>query len=269
MGDMAPKSLRSAPLHLRQVSDLMAQSGTSVAANNRYNPLPNNPLDFSTSTELSTLNSLLDGMSRGITTIRAAGDGIAAITKLVQLALALVSQAQKTTDTNVRARLVDQFNALLPQINQVTADANFNGINLLEGGDLRIITNQHCCPAVSVTAFHATVSGDLAITKPKNTWATNFEIQATADNLNLALVYLRSQAQSLSDTLSTIQIREHFIKTMINTLRTGGDWRTPADSNKESANLLALQTRQQLSNITRWLATQAEQNVLRLLWQAD
>jgi hypothetical protein len=56
---------------------------------------------------------------------------------------------------------------------------------------------------------------------------------------------------------------------MINTLRTGGDWRTPAGSSKESANLLALQTRQQLSNITQWLATQAEHNVLRLLWQAD
>ena len=267
---MAPKSgLRSAPLHVRQASDLIAQSGTSVAANNRYNPLPNNPLDFSTSKELSALNSLLDGMSRDITTIRAASDGIVAITKLVQLALALISQAQKTTDKNVRARLVDQFNALLPQIDQVAADADFNGINLLEGGDLRIITNQNCCSAVGVTAFHATISGDPAITKPKNTWATNFEIQATADNLNLALVYLKSQAQSLSDTLSTIQIREHFIKTMINTLRTGGDWRTPADSNMESANLFALQTRQHLSNINRWLATQAEQNVLRLLWQAD
>src|SRR4029450_12616632 len=151
MGDMAPKSLRSAPLHLRQASDLMAQSGTSVAANNRYNPLPNNPLDFSTCTELSTLNSLLDGMSRGITTIRAASDGIAAITKLVQLARAPVSQAQKTPDTNVRARLVDQSNALLPQIDQVTADANCNGINLLEGGDPSIITNQHCSPAVRAT----------------------------------------------------------------------------------------------------------------------
>jgi len=266
MGDLAPKSgLRSRPLHLKQASDLIVQSDTSV----RYNPLPNNPLDFSRSTELSALNSLLDGMTRGITTIGAANDGIAAIAKLVQLALALVSQAQKTTDTNVRAKLADQFNALLPQIDQLAADANFNGVNLLEGSDLRIVTNQNGCSGVVVTAFNATVSGDLAINKPKNTWATNSEIQATADNLNLALVYLRSRAQSLSDILSTIQIREHFIKTMINTLRSGADCRTPADSNKESANLLALKTRQQSSNVSRWLATQADQNVVRLLWQAD
>ena len=252
---MAPATdLRSAPLHLRQAADLITQSDTSVAANNRYNP---------------PLNSLLARTSMGIKTITAASDGIRAITKLVELALALVSQAQKTADTNGRARLADQFNALLPKIDQLAADANFDGINLLGGDNFSIITNQNCCPAVGVTAFNATVSGDLAINKPKNTWATDSEIQATADNLNLALMYLRSQAQSLSDTLSTLQIREHFIKTMINTLRTGVDCHTPADSSKESANLLALQTRQQLSTVTRWLAMQAEQNVLRLLWQTD
>jgi flagellin-like hook-associated protein FlgL len=248
---------------------LITQANTSVAAANRYNQPAKSPLDLSTSTELSTLNSLLVGTSMGITTITAVSDGIAAITKLVQLALALVSEAQKTPDTNGRARLADQFNALLPRIDQLAADVNFNGIDLLGSGDLGIITNQNGCSAVGVTACNATVLGDLAINQPKNTWATNSEIQGIADNLNLALVYLRSQAQSLNDTLSRIQIREHFIKTMINTLRTGEDCRTPADSSKESANLLALQTRQQLSNINRWLATQADQNVLRLLCQAD
>src|SRR5262249_48058223 len=199
MGDMTPASgLRSGALHLRQASDLITQPETPVAADNRYNPPPNNPLDFLTATEVSTLSSLLAGTSRGIMTIRAASDSIATIIKLVQLALALVSQAQKTTDTNVRARLADQFNALLPQIDQLAADANFNGVNLLEGSDLRIITNQNSSSGVVVTAFNTTVSGDLAINKPNNMWATNSEIQATADNLNLALVYLLSKAQSLN-----------------------------------------------------------------------
>src|SRR5262245_5577206 len=110
MGDMAPATnLRSAPLHLRQASDLITQSDTSVAANNRYNP----PLD-----------SLLARTSMGIKTLTAASDGIGAITKLVELALALVSQAQKTADTNGRARLDDQFIALLTKIDQIEADGN-------------------------------------------------------------------------------------------------------------------------------------------------
>jgi len=39
---------------------------------------------------------------------------------------------------------------------------------------------------------------------------------------------------------------------------------TLADTNLEGANLLALQTRQQLSSVALSLASQADQNVLRL-----
>ena len=75
---------------------------------------------------------------------------------------------------------------------------------------------------------------------------------------------MRSQAQSLSSNLSTVQIRQDFTKAMINTLTTGADSLTLADSNEEGANLLALQTRQQLSTTALSLASQADQNVLRL-----
>jgi flagellin-like hook-associated protein FlgL len=51
---------------------------------------------------------------------------------------------------------------------------------------------------------------------------------------------------------------------MINTLQTGSDNLTLADSNEEGANLLALQTRQQLSTTALSLAAQSDQNVLRL-----
>jgi flagellin-like hook-associated protein FlgL len=51
---------------------------------------------------------------------------------------------------------------------------------------------------------------------------------------------------------------------MINTLTTGADNLTLADSNEEGANLLALQTRQQLSTTALSLAVQSDRNVLRL-----
>ena len=53
-------------------------------------------------------------------------------------------------------------------------------------------------------------------------------------------------------------------KATINTLQTGADNLVLADSNEEAANLLALQTRQQLSTTALSLASQADQNVLRL-----
>jgi flagellin-like hook-associated protein FlgL len=51
---------------------------------------------------------------------------------------------------------------------------------------------------------------------------------------------------------------------MINTLQVGSDSLTLADTNEEGANMLALQTRQQLSTTALSLASQANQAVLRL-----
>jgi flagellin len=75
---------------------------------------------------------------------------------------------------------------------------------------------------------------------------------------------LRAQARSFGSNLSTVQIRQDFTKAMINTLQTGADNVTLADPNEEGANLLALQTRQQLSTTALSLASQASQAVLRL-----
>ena len=71
-------------------------------------------------------------MSNAFNTIQAANNGITSITKLVQSAQALVSQAQQTSDTAVRTSLSTQFGEILTQIDQLAANSGFNGINLLD-----------------------------------------------------------------------------------------------------------------------------------------
>jgi flagellin-like hook-associated protein FlgL len=260
--------VRSNLLQLQQTSDLITQTQTRLATGKRVNSALDNPINFFTAQGLSVrandLNALLDAMSSGINTIQAANNGITAITKLVQSAQALTSQASQTVDTSVRATLASQFDALLPQIDQLAADAGFNGINLLGGNDLTITMNADATSNVVVASFNDTTAGDLAIAGSTGSWATTADINAASTNLKAALTTLRSQAQSLSSNLSTVQIRQDFTKAMINTLNSGADSLTLADSNEEGANLLALQTRQQLSTTALSLASQADQNVLRL-----
>ena len=124
--------------------------------------------------------------------------------------------------------------------------------------------NETGTSSVVVTGFDDTSAGDLAISASANSWAADTDISAAATELTATLVTLRSQSQSLSSNLATVQIRQDFTKAMINTLSTGADNLTLADSNEEGANLLALQTRQQLSTTALSLAAQADQNVLRL-----
>ena len=75
---------------------------------------------------------------------------------------------------------------------------------------------------------------------------------------------MRSQASTFGSSLSIVQNRQDFTKAMINTLQTGADNLILADTNEEAANMLALQTRQQLSQTALSLASQADQAVLRL-----
>ena len=73
-----------------------------------------------------------------------------------------------------------------------------------------------------------------------------------------------NQASTLASQTSVVASRKDFTNSTINTLSTGINDLTLADSNQVGAQLLALQTRQSLSSTALSLATQADQNVLRL-----
>ena len=75
---------------------------------------------------------------------------------------------------------------------------------------------------------------------------------------------MASQASAFGNNLSIVQNRQDFTNNMVNTLQTGSDGLTLADTNLEGANMLALQTQQQLSIQSLSLASQANQAVLRL-----
>src|SRR6185312_9367950 len=99
--------VRSNLLQLQQTSDLITSTQTKLASGKRVNSALDNPINFFTAQGLSNrandLSSLLDSMATGINTIQAANNGITSITKLVQSAQALVSQARQTSDTTVQA----------------------------------------------------------------------------------------------------------------------------------------------------------------------
>jgi flagellin-like hook-associated protein FlgL len=263
--------VRSNLLQLQKTSDLITLTQTRLATGKRVNTALDNPINFFTAQGLSNrandLQNLLDAMTSGISTLQAADNGISAMTKLVQSAQALTSAARQTTDTTVRADLAAQFDALRTQIDQLAGDSGFNGINLLDSdnsADLTLILNEDGSSTVTIAAVDFTVGGDLAVAAANNNWGSTANIQDASDDLAAALITLRSQAQAFGTNLSTVQIRQEFTKAMINTLQVGADNLTLADSNEEGANLLALQTRQQLSTTALSLASQASQAVLRL-----
>ena len=262
--------VRSNLLQLQQTSDLITRTQVRLSTGKRVNSALDNAINFFTAQGLDNrandLSALLDSMSNAINTIQAADNGITAITKLVQSAQSLVSQARQTSDSATKATLSQQFDDLLEQIGELATDSGFNGVNLLGGDTLTVNFNEDASSSTDIVGASYTNANaaDLSINNAVNNWGSSADIDAASTQLSAALTELRSESQTLSANLSTVQIRQDFTKAMVNTLTNGSATLTLADSNEEGANLLALQTRQQLSTTALSLAAQADQNVLRL-----
>jgi flagellin len=163
-----------------------------------------------------------------------------------------------------RQSLQNDYVSLLSQIDQLARDSSFGGINLIYGDSLKIVFNENGSSALQVVGVTFTAAG-LGLASPSaNAFQDNASINAVVGSLNNALVTLRTQASKFGSNLSVVQNRQDFSKNMINLLQIGADSLVLADSNEEGANMLALQTRQQLSTTALSLASQADQAVLRL-----
>ncbi|BCJ91626.1 flagellin [Terrihabitans soli] len=171
----------------------------------------------------------------------------------------------------VRTNLVKQFNELRDQLDKLADDASFNGVNLLRGDLLKLTFNETGTSTIEIQAKdedgeeRAINSATLGIdTATDPDFDSDEGIDAILDGMKDALGVLRAQSSSFGSNLSIVQNRTEFTKSMINTLQTGADSLVLADTNEEAANMLALQTRQQLSSTALSLASQADQAVLRL-----
>ena len=181
-----------------------------------------------------------------------------------------VTQIGLTTTTSEagynfeRETLETEFNNLRSQIDQLAADASFNGINLLNGDSLSVIFNEDGSSSLSLTGVTFDSSGLNVSAAATDSFQSNTNINSTLTELGKAISTLRSQGSTFGSNLSVIEVRQDFTKNLINTLETGAANLTLADVNEEGANMLALQTRQQLSSVAMSMASQADQQVLRL-----
>jgi len=95
-------------------------------------------------------------------------------------------------------------------------------------------------------------------------WSGDSGIDNAVNELNTAIATLRTQSSTLASNLSVVTIRQDFTDGMVNVLLKGADNLTLADMNEEGANMLMLQTRQQLGTTSLKMASDAAQSVLRL-----
>ena len=260
---------------LQNTAKLMETTQNRLSTGKRVNSALDDPMNyFASQGHLQRADDLAfrkTEMGEGIQTIKAADSGIESITDLIASAKSLAQSALSAESTTEITDLENQYNALLDQIDTLAEDSGYKGINLL-GGTTQLLDvkfDESGASSITVTGFDGSASGLSLTDVAAGNWNNNgsgdvTQINATIAQLDSARTTLRSKTKTLSSQLSTITIREDFTSKMINTLSDGSGKLTEADMNEEGANMLMLQTRQQLGTTSLSLASQAAQSVLRL-----
>ncbi len=293
MGDITlTAATRANLLSLQGTTSLIGRTQERLATGLKVNSAIDDALAFFKARNLNSrandLSGIKDQIANGISTIRAAIQALESMESVIKQMKALAQSAISSPESTTRAKLASQFNELRSQIDNIAEDSHFNGYNLLKnttdafvaGADMLTVKfNERITPpdlsqlVVSglTTADFGTLMADAAVATGAGTdvWgvtgtAAVTAITASIRALDSALVTVRQAAQEFGTNSAMLQIRIDFTQNLINTLRGGAADLVNADLNEESANLLSLQTRQELGTISLSIAQRSEQSILRL-----
>lgn len=294
-------SMRSNLLSLQNTQSLMDMTQERLSTGKKVNSAIDNPSAYYTAQSLnnraSDLSALLDSMGQAVQTIKAADEAISSITTFAEQAKAVANSALDSSDASEVSAYQGQFNEIRKQITSLSEDAGYKGVNLLAKNNLEVVFNEGRSSSITITGVEANAeklgiaeakdwNKDLAtkksaldtakaggnaseITTAQGEYDTALAtakgvIKTSISQVETAISTLRSMASTFGNNYSIVENRQEFTENLINVLTEGADKLTLADMNEESANMLALQTRQQLAINSLSLASQASQSVLKL-----
>src|SRR4051812_3044223 len=196
------------------------------------------------------------------------GTAIGAGKAFLPASTTVVAAVADAASQTIRANLVTQYNNIITQITTTAQDASFNGINLLNGDDLKLTFNETGKSTLNIKGVTYSAGGlGLASLLSGTDFLDNNSAKSLLAKLGTASDTLRSEASTLGSNLSVVQIRQDFNKNLINVLQTGSSHPTPADTNEGAANSQAPSAPHANAGAALSLAHQPQQGGLPLLRQ--
>ena len=264
--------MRANLVSLQNTNSLLELTQKRLASGKKVNSALDDPIAYFTAVaheqRAGDLAGRKDEMSEAVQTVKAADAGIQSINTLIAAAKSLASSALSADSTTATA-LMNQFNTVRTQINEMSGDAGYKGVNLLGGTSVSLTVkfDETGASKLGIAGFDGSTTSlgiSLAAGWVSGTTVTASTIETAMTALDAAKDKLRTESSKLANNLSIITARQEFTQGMINVLKDGAAGLTNADMNEEGANMLMLQTRQALGTTSLSLASQAAQSVLRL-----
>jgi len=277
-------SIRSNLLTLQNTGSLVNRTNSRLSSSKKVASAIDDAVAYfqgkSLSDRAGDLTVRKDNIDQGISSVKAAIAGLESIEKLVVQMKGVVLSAKSATNTE-RIDLQKQFNTLAQQVNNLSNDTSYQGLNLINStaSTLKIQFSDKSTATLTVSGVNTNMStlktgvaGVTASTAASVIAGTSWSAVSTAvssldsviNAMDSAISGLRSNTKTLGTNVALLQTRLDFTKSYVNALTEGSDKLTLADLNEEGANLVALQTRQQLGIQALSFAGQQEQGVLSL-----
>ncbi|RED52435.1 flagellin [Aestuariispira insulae] len=299
MSDIAlTAAQRSSLLSLRTTQSLSDRTQTRLSTGRSVNSVVDDAVNFFKAKSLTDRAADFDlrkgEIDQGISSVNSALQALDAIDSLMKQ-LKGVAEAARSQTTAERQSSTTQFNEIGSQIFQLVEDASYQGLNLLSattatldisfgvrtasklkvsGLDLNNSAADTTNGIFSIATF-STGGSNIAVSafglsagSFTSFGANNSAVsQATAmiQILDDSITRIRAHSSKLGSNVAILQTRLDFTENYSNTLTVGSDKLTLADLNEEGANLVALQTRQQLGIQSLSISGQQQQAILALI----
>jgi flagellin-like hook-associated protein FlgL len=246
----------------------------------------------------SDLANRKSNIDQGISTIDTALKATDALESLTAQMKGIIDSA-RSGDTTQRSKFATQLKELANQIEKLVGDSSYQGLNLLnstasklsvqfsdkttsklnvDGVDFNasayfLDSAGTAIGATSISLVGGVISGVLGFDSMLSVYnfsnasalaSFNGRADIAIARLDKVISNVQSQAATLANSVGILKVRSDFTQEYMSTLESGAGKLTVADLNQEGANLLALQTRQQLGIQALSFAGKAEQSILGL-----
>lgn len=220
---------------------------------------------------VSSLDAVKDSLSRASSVVdvaSSAGESISDM--LTQLKEKALAASDTSLDTTSRKALDADFKSIVSQISKTIENSSFNGINLLDGTKTSItalandkgtsvmtVAGQDMSLSTTGAGSIITLSMGASLSSATHAGSLLTTLDTSISNVSSALANLGTASKSLSN-------HADFVGKLQDSITAGIGNLVDADLAKESAQLQALQTKQQLGIQALSIANQSTSTVLSL-----
>jgi flagellin len=205
----------------------------------------------------------LDLAQSSVDVALAAGEAISDL--MIEMKEKALAGADSSLDTASRSALNEDFKALRDQISTIVSNAEFNGMNLIDGSNtagISALANANGSNTLDIDDENFSLGGSIVTLAATASFGTSAAastaataIETSLDNLNSALARLGTGSKSL-------EVHKTFVGKLSDALEKGIGNLVDADLAKESARLQSLQVKQQLGIQALSIANSAPSTIL-------